>query len=142
MAFVPPIPLINGVSYSWAQIQLVISGVPFTGITKITYKEKQNKKNNYGIGLLPVSRGYGNIEFEGSIEMYQETLQQIRAISPFGKIASLPPFPINVLFENPTNPSIHTLLAVEFLNDDFDATQGDTEEKATINIIIGDITRI
>ena len=41
-------PLINGVSYGWGNIQLVLFGVPVVGITKIDYKAKQTKENLYG----------------------------------------------------------------------------------------------
>ena len=60
-------PLINGVTYSWSNVKLVLFGVPVIGITQIEYKRKQNKENNYGMGTDPISRGYGNKEYEGKI---------------------------------------------------------------------------
>lgn len=51
--------LVNGVNYSWGNIKLVLFGVPVIGVTKINYKEKQIKENNYGIGNEPISRGHG-----------------------------------------------------------------------------------
>ena len=52
-------PLINGVNYSWANISVILFGQPVIGIVSIMYKAKQEKKNNYGSGTEPVSRGYG-----------------------------------------------------------------------------------
>ena len=60
-------PLINGINYSWANITVIGLGVPFIGITKIDYNAKQEKTNNYGAGSQPVSRGYGRVEYEGSL---------------------------------------------------------------------------
>ena len=40
-------PLINGVNYSWANVKLVLFGVPVVGITNIEYKRTQKKENNY-----------------------------------------------------------------------------------------------
>ncbi len=141
MPFIPSIPLIQGISYSWAQIQCVIEGIPFIGITAIDYKEKQNKTNNMGIGIVPISRGYGNLEYEGSIEFYQDDLFKLRAIATafLGKITSIPPFNITILFDNPLAPTIHTLQGVEFMNNDLTVKQGDTKISNTINILIANI---
>jgi hypothetical protein len=51
----PATPLINGINYSWANITVVLFGVPVVGILKIDYKRKQKKENNYGFGSEPVS---------------------------------------------------------------------------------------
>ena len=61
--------LVNGVSYSWVHITFILYGVPVKGITKITWKKKSDKVNNYGAGPDPVSRGYGRNEYEASIEL-------------------------------------------------------------------------
>ena len=53
-------PLINGINYSWANVKVILFGVPVVGITKIEYKTKQKKENQYGAGYEPISRGYGN----------------------------------------------------------------------------------
>ena len=50
-------PLINGVNYSWSNIKFNLFGVPVVGITEINYTRKQNKENQYGAGVEPVSRG-------------------------------------------------------------------------------------
>ena len=50
-------PLINGINYAWANVKVIILGVPVVGITKIDYKIKQKKENQYGAGYEPVSSG-------------------------------------------------------------------------------------
>ena len=62
---------------------MTLFGVPVVGITKIEYKRKQKKDNNYGAGYQPVSRAYGNYEYEGSIEIYTDELKRIIAAAPY-----------------------------------------------------------
>lgn len=135
-------PLINGINYSWANITLVLFGVPVVGITKIEYKRKQKKENNYGVGSQPVSRGYGNYEYEGSIEIYQDEWKRIIAASPSKDPLTIPPFEIQIVYEGRgiiANKDI--LKAVEFMEDNFTANQGDTKLMVTVPLIIGLIER-
>ena len=137
-----PTPLINGVSYAWANITVNIFGVPIVGITNITYKSKRNKTNNYGANDKPVSRGYGNYEYEGSIEIYTEDLKRIIAAAPNRDALAIPPFDINVTFGgNGVPPANDKLLSVEFTEQGLTAAQGDTSLKVTLPLIIADITR-
>lgn len=135
-------PLINGVSYSWANIKLILFGVPIVGITKISYKIKQKKENNYGAGYAPVSRGYGNIEYEGNIEIYQEELKRIIASSPNKNLMAIPPFDIQIVFENGESNFLGTdiLQKCEFTEEGLDASQGDTKLMVSLPLIIGSIT--
>ena len=91
-------PLINGINYSWAGIKLVLFGVPVVGITKISYSAKQKKDNNYGAGTEPVSRGYGNVEYEASIEIYMDEWKRIIAASPNRNPLAIAPFDVQVLY--------------------------------------------
>ena len=91
-------PLINGVNYSWANVKLVLFGVPVVGITQIEYKRKQKKENNYGFGLEPVSRGYGNKEYEGKITLYRDEWNAIIAAAPNRDPLDIPWFDIQVSF--------------------------------------------
>lgn len=134
--------LINGVSYAWANINALVLGIPLTGITSINYKRKQVKTNNMGAGMKPVSRGYGNYEFEGDIEIYMETLKAIIAGAPNRDILQIPPFDIPVLFSGDgVTVTTDTLKKVEFLEDPMEAKQGDTKILCKIPLIIADIYR-
>lgn len=133
--------LINGVNYSWQDVRLVLFGVPVRGITKIEYKAKQNKMNNYGVGIEPISRGYGNKEYEGSIELYLDEWKAIIAASPNTDPTAIDAFSIQVVYGSArTTARVDYLNMVEFLEDPLSTSQGDTSIKITIPLIIGGIT--
>jgi hypothetical protein len=134
--------LINGVNYSWGSVTLTLFGVPVIGITKISYKRTQKKENNYGWGQEPISRGYGNKEYEGSIELYTDEWKRIIAASPDRDPTLIPWFDIPVVFGGTRLlPDRDILRAVEFLEDPLEASQGDTKLLVTIPLIIGKIDR-
>lgn len=135
-------PLINGINYSWANIKLVLFGVPVVGITKIDYNRKQKKDNNYGFGQQPVSRGYGNYEYEGSIELYIDEWKRIIAASPDRDPLSIGPFDIQVVYGgNRVTADRDILRSTEFMEDPLSASQGDTKLLVKIPLIIASIDR-
>ena len=137
-------PLINGINYSWASIKIVLFGVPIVGITKIDYKIKQKKENQYGIGYEPISRGRGNKEYEGSIEIYTDELKRIINSAPNRDLMAIPPFPIKVLFEDPSTGTYLTqdsLLMCEFMEQGLSAAQGETKLLVSLPLVIGQINR-
>lgn len=138
----PTVPLINGVAYAWGNVSFVAFGVPIIGITKIDYNAKQKKENNYGLGVDPVSRGRGNKEYEGSIELYLEEWLQICAAAPTGDPLDIDPFQVQVVIGGPkVRPAKDVLNAVEFLENPLSTSQGDTSLKVTIPIIFAGLTR-
>ena len=135
-----PTPLINGINYSWANVKLNLFGVPVIGITEIEYSRKMKKENNYGFGQDPISRGYGNIENEGSISIYWEEWHRIIAAAPSFDGLMIKPFDIQVLFgQNGLNFKQDTLRACEFLEDPFSVKQGDTKIIIKLPLIIASI---
>lgn len=135
-------PLINGINYSWANITLILFGVPVTGITKISYNRKQKKENNYGAGPQPVSRGYGNYEYEASIELYTDEWKRIIAASPDRDPLKIGLFDVIVLFGGSRLQTEKDILrSSEFLEDPLDAGQGDTKLLVTVPLIVGSIER-
>lgn len=141
MAITTPVPiLINGINYSWSNIVVVLFGVPVVGITRIMYKQRQTKANNYGIGTQPISRGYGNVEYEAEIELYADELRRIIASAPNQDILAIPPFKIQVIYETATALLAQdTLLNVEFTEDSITAAQNDTRLLVTIPLLIAGI---
>jgi hypothetical protein len=138
----PATPLINGINYSWANITVVLFGVPVVGILKIDYKRKQKKENNYGFGQNPVSRGYGNEEPDGAIELYTDEWNRIIAAAPERNPLKIPPFDIQISFSGPGVLTIsHVLKSCEFTEDGFEAKQGDTKLTVNLPLIIGDIQK-
>lgn len=135
-------PLINGVAYDWQSIVFNLFGVPVNGIVSIEYNRKQTKTNNYGAGKQPVSRGYGKVEYDGSIEIYLDEWKKIIQASPSKDPLQIGWFDIQVIFGNSVaNLTTDTLRAVEFLEDPFSAKEGDTKLTVKIPLIIGQIDR-
>lgn len=136
-------PLINGVNYSWANVKLILFGVPVVGITKISYKTKQKKENQYGAGYEPVSRGYGNKEYEGTIEIYTDELKNIIASAPNRDLMAIPPFNIDVVFEDANGGFLtqDKLQMCEFTEEGMEASQGDTKLLVSLPLVIGKIVR-
>ena len=132
--------LINGINYSWANISVLPLGIPLNGITKISYKAKQEKTNNHGAGSKPVSRGYGREEYEASIEVYTDEWKRFIAASPEKNPLKIPPFDIPVVFAGDgVLPTTDILLMAEFLEDPLEANEGDTKLLVTIPLIIAGI---
>ena len=136
------VPLINGINYAWANITTTLFTTPLTGITAISYKRKQKKDNNFGAGVEPVSRGYGNREYEGSLELYYDTWAQIVAQAPNQDPTQIPPFPITVSFGgSQVTSKKETLQMVEFMEDPMESKQGDTKILVKIPLIIAGISK-
>lgn len=124
------IPLINGVTRSWAQVQILIGGLPFMGVRGINYSTKRVVNQHYGIGDEPVSRGYGNKSYDsGSIEISLDDWKAICASAPNGDPTLLAPFQIKVIWaptENMVITDSETLQNVVFTNNGRSLKSGDT----------------
>jgi hypothetical protein len=135
--------LVNGTSYSWVNVTMVLFGVPVKGITKISYKKKTEKTNNYGAGPEPVSRGIGRTEYEASIELYREEWQRIIDVAPSKNPLDITPFDIPVVFGGSrVTAQTDVLKGCEFLEDAFETNEGDTSIKITIPMIIAGVDHI
>jgi hypothetical protein len=132
----------QGVNYSWGNITLVLFGIPIIGITKISYKRKQTKENNYGFGFEPTSVGYGNVEYEGSIDMYLDEWKKIIAAAPNRDALAIPFFDIPVVYGGSrVTADKDVLKSCEFLEDPLETSQGDTKVIVTIPLRIGGLER-
>lgn len=136
----------QGINYSWGDIQLVLFGRVVSQITKISYKRMQSKENNYGVGEEPVSRGYGNVEYEASIDLYIDEVRNLKAsaLAAGFDLLSLPPFDIPVIYGNSRTQRLGTdiLQSCEFLEDPTEGNQGDTKMIVTVPLIIAGIDSI
>ena len=135
------VPLINGQAYEYAQIVLQILGVPIAGVSSIEYKEEQEKKNNFGIGNRPVSRGRAAIESSGSLEISMNDVEAIRDanIAGGGSMLTIPPFTVLVTFGNPQKVVTHQLMNCEFIDDGVETSQGDTDVKRKFGLVISHV---
>lgn len=135
--------LVNGINYAWTNVNLVLFGVPVKGITKISYKKKAEKTNNYGAGSEPVSRGIGRNEYEASIEIYRDEWQRIIDVAPSKSPLDIPAFDIPIVFGGSrVTANTDVLLACEFLEDAFDVSEGDTSIKITLPLVIAGIQHV
>jgi hypothetical protein len=134
-------PLINGVNYSWGDVQVMLFGsTPLVGITSIEYSEDQDMENNYGAGNFPVGQGYGQFKYTGSIELYKEEINNIIALAPLGKIQLIPAFSIKVVYGNTSQAlTIDTLQSCVFMKNPFSAKANDKKMVMKIPLLIGNI---
>lgn len=134
-----PGALALGTVYSWPQAQFLIGGVPFIGIRKGSFKKKREKKNIKGVGSEPIGRGYGGVDYEGSIDIILDNWKQIIAASPNGDPTQLGPFQIRVPFipnpNTPNAPTVDVWQNCEFLDDGVTYSEGDTSIWQTVGII-------
>jgi hypothetical protein len=134
--------IVQGVAYSWGNLSIVLYGNVVIGATKISYKAKQEKKNGHAWGNKPVYREYGNYDYEGSIEMYFDEWKKIIDASPNRDPLQIEPSDIQIVFAGSrVLPTGDTLNYVEFMENPFDGSQGDTSFKVNIPLLIGDIKR-
>lgn len=136
-------PLINGVVHSWSNLVVAITGVQVTGINKISYKDEQTMENIYGAGQKPVGRGYGKIEYSGSIGLLRGEVEAIRASSNTGRLQDIAPFDIIIQFipVNGQKMVTHRLRNVQFKGDAVELSEGDVSNYTDLDLIIGDIEK-
>lgn len=137
------VPMINGVVHSWANLVVAITGVPVTGIKKISYKDSQKIENVYGAGQKPIGRGYGRIEYSGSITLERGEVEALRAASTTGRLQDIPPFTITVHFlpVNGQKIATHILVNAQFKDDGVESSEGDTENYTDLELVMDDIRR-
>jgi hypothetical protein len=90
----------------------------------------------------PSARGYGNKEYDGSIELYVDEWQRIVDASPDRDPMNIAPFDIQVSFSGSgVATKTHVLKSCEFTEDPFDSKQGDTKISVNIPLIIAAIQK-
>lgn len=134
--------LINGKNYDWANITLVLFGVPVVGITDISWKEDNINVNNYGAGRYPVSFGQGNVSYSGSMTLYKEEVLAIINAAPGKSLANIPPVSVILQYSGDgVNYNTEEIQNVRFLSEDFKAKQNDTSLLMTVPFIFAGIKR-
>ncbi len=137
---------INGFEYAWANISLAVNGIVINGITSINYGETHASENLYGIGNMPIGRGVGNHEFDGSISLYKSELVALQQSAKSqgladGDITGLLPFTITVAYNGDQGqvPVVDTILDCQFLANTIGSSQGDTSVTIEIPLIFSSI---
>ncbi|MDF7813608.1 hypothetical protein [Hymenobacter sp. YC55] len=133
-------PLINGVAYSWADINVQLLGKTLIGISEITYEDEQEMVDNYGAGNNPSSRGYGQNKPTASMKVEAKELERLVDAVPSGRIQDIPPFPIVVSFVNSVNRVVtHKLMNAQFKKNSRNSKAGDTNIEVEVPLIISHI---
>jgi hypothetical protein len=135
--------LLNGVEYGWCDIKVTLLGRRLEGIVAVDYEMKQEKKNIYGRGSNPVSRGRGNKEYEASITLTGKEYAALEASIPKTRtIMDIPPFRVDISYAPEDGSNLvknDALVDVEFTNVKKDAKQGDESMTIELKLIVGKI---
>ena len=134
------VPFVNGKLYDWADIVLVIAGVPVTGITGIEYKDDQDIVTKYGAGRYPVGFAKGRITSTGKITLYQEEVEAMQRQSITGRLQDIAPFDIIVSYLPDTGiVSTDKLRNCMFKNNARGWKEGDTGQEVEIDLVMSHI---
>lgn len=64
-------PLINGKRRDFSSLELVVSGLIFTGVKAVDYSDSLEPGIVYGTGALPIGTTRGQYKAQGSITLYR-----------------------------------------------------------------------
>ena len=133
-------PLVNGRTYSWSDITVNILGNPVSGITSVTYEEKQEMENVYGAGDMPVARGYGKVEVTGSVSLLVDEVEALMANAPSGRLQEIPEFDIVVAYETDKGEvKTHTLKNCRFKGNKREAKAGDMKMEVSMDLLVSHV---
>ena len=134
-------PLINGVSYTHADVVINILGAPVIGVTKISYSDPQEITLNHSTGHKPTSRGFGPVTPEGSITLTMEEVQRLSDIAPLGRIQNIPDFPIGVNFATEDGKfTRHRLIKCRFKGRKPESEVNNSQIEEELELSIADIS--
>lgn len=119
------IPLINGKSYAWANVSLMLAGAPVVGISVINYSDTEAKENSYGSGKFPIERGEGNYEATVELTLRANELEALASRAPNKRLQDFGVFDIVVSFLVGTQRVSHKIRNVEFTGNNRNMNQGD-----------------
>lgn len=93
------VPLINGVGYDWATIEITLLGKKLFGVTAIEYSDSVEKEDVYGAGKFPVSRGTGQYKAEAKITLLAEEVNILmKALTPGKRLQDIGMFDVIVSY--------------------------------------------
>lgn len=92
-------PFINGHRYSFASIELVANGIPFTGFKSINYSQELDAGDVYGSRPQKIGRTRGKQNSSCDAEMYRLEWENLKVTLGFGGVGyGEIPFVITVCF--------------------------------------------
>ena len=125
---------INGREYEWADIELVIAGVPVTGFRGIKYGPKQEKEALHAKGSQPLSIQHGNITYEGEFVLTQSAARALN-LAAKGNLLNIRSAVAVVSYGNPTDGEVmetDTLMGISFTENIRDWKQGQKFAEITV----------
>ena len=134
--------LVNGNAYDWVSMTFSLLGNHnIKGVASIMYKDMQEKKDNYGSGKFPTSRGRGQVKYEGSIELEEVEIRRILTAAGVNGLKDVPPFSIVVSYlpEGQVVPVVDKIGYVEFTGQSVETKAGDTGLFQKCTLIIAGI---
>lgn len=133
-------PLVNGIAYSYVDINVLIGGVPLSGISAINYAENAEVANNYGAGRRPVSRGYGKIETEVTMTIDRAELNALIDAAPSKSLLNIPEFDMIVAYvPEGSIPKADTLKNCRFANSPSGGAVDDTSIDSELTLVVSHI---
>jgi len=131
--------VINGKSYSWEDISVVLPYGEIVGFTDIEYSESKEFEPVYGKGSNPYGYGSGNYSAEGKVTLSREEHGKLVAYAKkLGRsLTTLPPFTISVSYANEDQPTVTDILkSVKIAKVSSGASQGDKSLKVEYELKI------
>ena len=137
----PTVPVINGVSYTQADIILTIDGVPYIGCTAIDYSDAQTITPNYATGNEATSVGFGTVENAATITLTMETVQALTAVAPQRKIQNIPFFDVRVNFASTEGGVFisHRLVRCKFKGRNPNSAVDNSQIEEALELFVGTI---
>lgn len=71
-------PTVNGVRYSFSDVSIKVAEKAFLGVKSINYKWTMKPAMVQGTHPAPLGQTRGVVEFDGSIELYQDEVNALR----------------------------------------------------------------
>ena len=134
------LPLVNGKSYAYADVTVIIFGVPIVGVTAIEYGEDALTENIYATGRFPVSRGTGHVTPTAKITLLMEEVLNIMSADAFGRLYDIPEFDIIVSFTDKSLiPVVHKIRNCKFKTQTITSATGDTSIPMDMELVISHI---
>lgn len=134
------VPIINGVSYTHADIVLNLFGVPIIGVTGIDYGSAQEINPNYSTGQKPTSVGFGPVNFTATLTLTLEAIQAIQAVAPLGAIQNIGFFDVGVNYLPDSGFLVrHALRKCRFKGRQISSQVGNTQIEEKLELFVADI---
>ncbi|MCL6612630.1 MAG: hypothetical protein K6T66_13935 [Peptococcaceae bacterium] len=133
--------MINGKSYSWEDISVVMPHGEMVNFLNVDYSDGKEIEPTYGKGSNPTGYGTGNYSAEGKLTLKKEEHDKFVdwAKKQNKSLYRLPPFPVTVSYANEDQPTKTDILkSCKIVKVSQSGGQGDKELKVEYEIKILD----